>query len=100
MAAEVTAFLAHAPHVEPRKLFPVNILSGLRSSQVAEPGRNRLGAWAMVGIASSMLVILSLVWHAGQSRPRVSLRQAAASATIPTSAAGLSVPPQLQREQL
>ena len=91
VAWEVTAFLAHAPQVEPRKLFPVNILNGLRSSQVAEPGRNRLGAWAMVGMASSMLLILSLVWHAGQSRPSVSLRQAVASTTIPTHAARLSV---------
>ena len=93
VAAEVTAFLAHAPHVEPRKLFPVDILRCLRSSQVAEPGRNRLRAWAMVGMASSMLLILSLVWHAGQSRPSVGQRQAAASTVIPTSAAGLLVSP-------
>ena len=92
VATEVTAFLAHAPHIEARKLFPVNILNGLRSSQVAQPGRKRLGAWTLLGVASSVLLMLSLVWHTGQSRPSVNLRQAPAATTIPISAAVLSVP--------
>ena len=80
VSTEVTAFLAHAPGLEPERFFPVEILSGLRHSRIAERVRNRWEVLTVLGVASSIVMLLCIHWMAGPSRP------VAAAARLPVGA--------------
>ena len=69
VSAEVTAFLAQAPRLEPRRFFPVEIASGIRHSPIAERVRHRWEGLTLLGVASSIVMLLFIHWIAGPSRP-------------------------------
>jgi hypothetical protein len=68
VGAEVTAFLAHAPSVEPARLSLVALGADLQS-RIAKQVRSHWEILSLVGVASSVLMLLYVGWHAGPSRP-------------------------------
>ena len=95
VGAEVTAFLAHAPQLEPVSF--AGMLSEIGRSQIATRVRNRWEGLTLFGVASSVLLLLYVGWHAGPTHPpRPSLRIAQAAASTPSPAVRPSVPVAVQ----
>ncbi len=83
VGAEVTAFLAHAPRVEPAKFFPERILSDIQRSQLKSRIQKYWEGMALVGVASGILMLLYISWHVGPSQPTSGSLHAAASTESP-----------------
>ena len=99
VGAEVTAFLAHAPRVETATFSFAEMGRDLLHSRVAQQARNRWEMLSLIGVASSVLVLLYVGWHAGPSRPwqpKIEI-VSAAPVTAPVAAAiQLPSPPVLE----
>ncbi len=70
MIAEVNAFLAHAPAVEPEESLPAKILEDLRHSRGFERVRKNWEGLTLLGIAVSVVVLVSVGWYAAPAHPR------------------------------
>ncbi len=97
MIAEVNAFLAHAPAVEPEESLPVKILEDLRHSRGFERVRKNWEALTLLGIAVSFVVLVTVGWYAGPTRPRQAPTETATTpqVAVPQVVAPVIVAPQI-----
>ena len=94
VGAEVTAFLAHAPQLEPESL--AGIFSGIGRSRIATRVRiPRLGL-SLFGVAASVLLLFYAGWHASSTHPRQSPGTVQAAVSAPSSAVQPQTPVHLQ----
>ena len=93
VGAEVTAFLAHAPQLEPVSF--TGMLNEIGRSQIVTRVRNRWKGLTLLAVASSVLLLLYVGWHAGPTHPwqpspisagTVSARSPAAQTKAPVAA--------------
>lgn len=96
------AFLAQAPGLEPERFFPVEILSGIRCSRIAERVRHRWEGLTLLGVASAIVMLLCIHWIVGPSRPgapaaRLSTGEAPAS-TLRLASPAQRIPVTRQRD--
>jgi hypothetical protein len=68
VGAEVTAFLAHAPRVEPVS-FPLVAMYSDLQSRVVKQVRGRWEVLSLFGVAAGVLLLLYIGWQAGPSKP-------------------------------
>lgn len=66
VGAEVTAFLAHAPQLEPASF---GMFSEIGRSRIAARVRIRREGLSMFGVAASILLLLYAGWHASPKHP-------------------------------
>ncbi len=90
VGAEVTAFLAHAPQLEPVSF--AGMLSEIGRSQIATRVGNRWEGQTLFGVASSVLLLLYVGWHAGPTHPPQPSPSIARAASTSSPAVRPSVP--------
>jgi hypothetical protein len=78
--AELNAFLANAPLVEPEESLPEKIFDDLRRSRGFARVRKNWEPLTLLGIAISFVVLVSVGWYAAPTRPRHAAN--ATSATV------------------
>ena len=73
LIAELNAFLAHAPVVEPPDALHFKIFENVRNSAGAERARKNWESLTLAGVAASLMVLLALGWYAAPVRARRSV---------------------------
>jgi len=73
LIAELNAFLAHAPVVEPPDALHFKIFENVRNSAGAESARKNWEGLTLAGVAAGLLMLLALGWNAAPERTRRSV---------------------------
>ena len=73
LIAELNAFLAHAPVVEPPDALHFKIFENVRNSAGAESARKNWEGLTLAGVAAGLLMLLALGWNAAPDRARRSV---------------------------
>lgn len=81
VGAEVTAFLAHAPQLEPPSF--AGMFSEIRRSRIATPVRIRWEGLTLFGAAATILLLFYAGWHASPTHPRQPSPQTVQAAPSP-----------------
>jgi hypothetical protein len=91
LIAELNAFLAHAPVVEPPDALHFKIFENVRNSAGAESARKNWEGLTLAGVAAGLLMLLALGWNAAPDRARRSVT-ASRQAGVQADSAAVATP--------